>query len=297
MTERQQNHRSARSPVASLKDSDSLEHFKRRFPERFLVRFHMTVLLLGVCASGFLTSKLLLEFGLRSMLVRYLIAVCAAYAVFFLLMRIWLWYVGASSKDDSPLPDLDVGDAIDLGQMSAEVPGGSGIHGIADRGISGSGGDFGGGGATDMWGEAPTASGPVHSSTASSGHGGSSGKSGGWGFDFDLGDEAIVLIVLALLLLVIFGAGAYLVYAAPEILAEAAFEGLLAAGLIKASRKITRRGWMGSVLKATWVPFVIVLIMTGIFGSVAQAYYPHATRLADLFHKPASDGRQLQPSR
>jgi hypothetical protein len=59
--------------------------------------------------------------------------------------------------------------------------------------------------------------------------------------DFDLGDEGIVLVLLALLVLVIFGAGAYPVYAAPEILAEAAFEAVLAAGLIKASRKITSR--------------------------------------------------------
>lgn len=285
MSERQQKHRSDRSSPANSKDFDSLEHFKRRFPERFLVRFHMTVLLLGVCASGLLTSKLLLEFGLRSMLVRYLIAVCAAYAVFFLLMRIWLWYVGASSKDEPRVPNLDVGDAI--GQMSVDLPGGSGIHEIADGGISGSSGDLGGGGATDMWGEAPTA--PVHSSAGSSGHGGSSGKGGGW--DFDLGDEGIVLVVLGLLVLVIFGAGAYLVYAAPEILAEAAFEALLAAGLIKASRKITRRGWMGSVLRATWVPFLVVLVMTAIFGLVAQRYYPHATRLGDIFRHSSSEKR------
>jgi hypothetical protein len=115
-------------------------------------------------------------------------------------------------------------------------------------------------------------------------------------FDFDL-DEGIVLIVLALLVLSIFGAGAYLVYAAPEILSEAAFQVLLAAGLIKASKKMDGSGWMGSVLKATWIPFVVVLVMTGIFGMVAQAYYPHAARLADIFKKPPSDGQQFPSSR
>ena len=96
----------------------------------------------------------------------------------------------------------------------------------------------------------------------------------------DLGDEGIVLILLALLVLVIFGAGAYLIYAAPEILSEAAFQALLAAGLIKASREITRKGWMGSVFKATVVPFLVVLAMTAIFGLATQYYYPHATRVA-----------------
>jgi hypothetical protein len=277
---RRQKHASHRGFEEGREDPGSLEHFKRKFPERFLVRFHMTLLLLGMCASGLLTSKLLLELGLRSMLPRYLIAVCISYAVFFLLMRIWLSYVGASSKDDSPLPDLDIGDAIDLGQMSLDdLPESTGIDGA----LSGHGGDFGGGGATDMWGEAST---PVTFDSSAG-----SGKTGGLGFDFDLGDEAIVLIALALLLLAIFGAGAYLIYAAPEILGEAAFEALLAAGLINASRNITRQGWIGSVLRATWVPFLVVLLMTGVFGWVAQERYPHATRLADIFRHSSPETR------
>jgi len=118
---------------------------------------------------------------------------------------------------------------------------------------------------------------------------GSSGRSGGG--ELDLGDEAIVLIALALLLLAIFGAGAYLVYAAPEILSEAAFQALLAAGLIKASRKITTQGWMGSVLRATCVPFLVVLLMTMVFGWVAQKHYPNAARLAEIFMHSSSENR------
>ena len=99
MSERQQTNRAHRSSVANSANADSLEYFKRRFPERFFVRFHMTMLLTGVCAAGLIASKLLLELGLRSMLVRYLIAVCVSYAIFFLLMRIWLGYVSGSSND------------------------------------------------------------------------------------------------------------------------------------------------------------------------------------------------------
>jgi hypothetical protein len=291
MVERQKKHRSYFSSVESRKDPDPSEDFKQRFPERYLVRFHMTLLLLGVSVSGLLASKILLEFGLRSMFVRYLIAVCVAYAVFFFLIRIWLWYVHASSKeDDPPVPDLDIVDAIDLTGISVDsVQGGAGIDEVSNVGLSGTGGDFGGGGATDMWGNASTVSGSAPSPLRSSGGGGSSGKSGGW--DFDLGDEAIVLLVLGLLLLVIFGAGAYLVYAAPEILTEAAFQALLAAGLIKASSKITRRGWIGSVLRATCIPFLVVLLMTGIFGWVAQKNYPHASRLADIFSHSTPEKR------
>jgi len=285
MSKLQHKSRSNEGGIASEQDSDSLDHFKKRFPQRFLVRFHMTLLLLGVCASGMLASKVLFEVGLRSMLVRYLIAVCISYLVFFILMRVWLWYVGATPKDDSPASALDPCDAIDVGQVSLDVAR-TGATNLSDGVFSGTGGDFGGGGATDMWGGPSAASQSVHSSVVTTSSGGSSSKSGGW--DFDLGDEAIVLIALGILLLVIFGAGAYLVYAAPEILAEAAFEALLAAGLIKASRKITRRGWIGSVLRATWVPFVIVLLMTGIFGWVAQTQYPDAARLSDILGNRSS---------
>ena len=289
MSERKQKNRAYRSTVVSQKNCDSLEDFKQSFPERFFVRFHMTLLLLGVCASGLLTSKILLELGLRSMLVRYLLAVCVSYVVFFLLMRVWLSYVGA---DDTPVPDINVGDVSDLGQIPLSVfDGNHGTQDIADAGFNGTGGDFSGGGATDLWGDPSTVSEPVRASVATGGRGSSTGSSSGWSFDLD--DEGIVLVALGLLLLVIFGAGAYLVYAAPEILAEAAFEALFAAGLIKASRDFTRKGWIGSVLRATWVPFVLVLLVTGVFGWVAQKNFPHAERLADIFKDPPSDKRSV----
>jgi hypothetical protein len=272
--------------------ADPRAEFKQSLARRFVVRSHMTLMLAALGGSGVLISKVLLEMGMRSMLGRYLIAVVLSYALFFLFIRLWLMYVSpAKPKPRSRRVyvdvDVDAGNAINIGDLSVDVGGESSVAG--DQAFGG-GGDFGGGGATDLWGGD---TGPPIISTPSTG-----GRSGGGlgGFDFDL-DEGIVLIALALLLLVIFGAGAYLVYAAPEILSEAAFQALLAAGLIKASKKMDGPGWMGSVLKATWVPFVIVLVMTGIFGLVAQTYYPHATRLADIFNKPPSDGRQLPSSR
>jgi hypothetical protein len=269
------------SAAASLRSPDPSASFKQRFPERFSVRLHMTLLLSGVFISGLLFSKVLFELGMRSMLARYLIAVCASYAVFFLLIKIWLWYVTPSPKYEPSLPDIDIGDAVNLSQVSGDViqGGARAVHKVVDGAISGHGGDFGGGGATDVWGDPPMFS----SSMVESGSGGSSHHRGPGLPGFDLGDDAIVLIVLAALLLAIFGAGAYLVYAAPSILSEAAFQALLAAGLIKASRKMTRQGWVGSVLRATCVPFLIVLLMTGIFGWVAHRHSPNATRLADVF--------------
>jgi hypothetical protein len=236
----------------------------------------MTILLLAVFCSGLFFSKTLYELGMISMLPRYLIAVCASYAFFFSLMKLWLWYITDSPKNEWSVSDVDVanaGDAaIDAVQGTASV-----IREAGRAPLGGHGGDFGGAGASDPWGSAITSR-PMASGTSSSGSG--SGTASG---AFDLGDEAIVLIALVALLFAIFGAGAYLVWAAPSILSESAFQAFLAAGLIKASRKITRRGWMGSVLRATCVPFLIVLLMTGIFGWVAHDYFPQATKLSDIF--------------
>lgn len=289
MSDRLKARPSNQSARSSLRSRDPRMSFDQSFRERFSVRFHMTLLLFGVFISGLLFSKVLLELGMRSMWARYLIAVCASYAVFFLLMRIWLWHVTGLPNDRRSLPDVDIAEPIDLGQMSGDAiqGGASAVHKVVDSAV-GHGGDFGGGGASDVWGYQSIASNSVRSSTTSAGasHHGSSGGGG-----FDLGDEAVVLIALALLALAIFGAGAYLVYAAPEILSEAAFQALLAAGLIKASTKMTRQGWMGSVLRATCVPFLVVLLMTGIFGWVAHTHYPHATRLADIFKPPPVERR------
>jgi hypothetical protein len=275
--------------VARPASADSRADFKQSFAQRFVVRFHMTLILAALGASGVLVSKVLLELGVRSMLSRYLIAVVVSYALFFLFIRLWLLIYVSPSRPKPRSRSVDVGDALDIGDFALDVGGKSVASGNE---AFGGGGDFGGGGATDVW-VGDTGS-PIISTPSSVG--GSGGGSGGFDFDID-GEGIVVLIVLALLLVVIFGAGAYLVYAAPEILSEAAFEALLAAGLIKASKKMDGPGWMGSVFKATWIPFVIVLILTGIFGWVAQTHYPHATRLADIFKKPAPEGRQLPSSR
>jgi hypothetical protein len=126
---------------------------------------------------------------------------------------------------------------------------------------------------------APIVPGPTapRSAGSSSSGGGSSGSL----FDADV-DEGVVLLLFALLLAVIFGAGIYLVYQAPAILTEAAFEAVLASGLVKASRRMTRAGWMGSIFRSTWVPFAIVLAMAIAFGFVAKSFCPDAAKISDV---------------
>lgn len=58
--------------------------FLRRIRTRFLVRFHMALILVGTFLSGLLASKVLLESGIGAMAVRYPLAVLVSYLAFFL---------------------------------------------------------------------------------------------------------------------------------------------------------------------------------------------------------------------
>jgi len=256
--------------------------------EHYSIRWHMTLMLIAVCLSGIVASKVLLAFGLHSIRARYPVAVIVSYAVFFGFLRLWLWSMGltrtapARRRSDHAAFDVDPTDLLnnDWGWFLRDGGGNpSGASGF------GGGGDFGGGGATDYWGSATSESAQRVSASTQRGsfdssHA-SSGGNRGLG-SFDIGDEGMVLIVFGILLLVIFGAGVYLVWEAPVILSEAAFEVLLASGVWKAAKSASRTGWIGSAFRATLIPFAIVLAMTVVFGMVAHHYCPHAATLADI---------------
>jgi hypothetical protein len=113
-------------------------------------------------------------------------------------------------------------------------------------------------------------------------HGG--GSSSSWGdVSLDGGDlgEVLVLLLLALLVFLLCGFAIYFIYTAPALLSEAAFEAILAAALVRRARKATGPGWIGPVWRATIWPFVLVLLLSGILGWVAQRRCPSARRLSE----------------
>lgn len=263
--------------------------FKRRLLATFFVRFHMMLILGTVGLSGVVISKTLLAAGIGSMMARYFIAVIVAYVGFFLLMRLWLWYIGISpharrqlARSQSRSSSFDGGDIpLDLGSAGrGSSGGGSGWGGFG-------GGRSGGGGASDSW--LVNADPTIKTSAIFEPKGGGGSSPGKWssGFDLDLGDDGclgiLVLFLLIALILGVAGAGIYLIYQAPVIFAEAAFQAAMAAGLIKATNQMDRIGWAGSVWKATWIPFTIILITATAFGWAAHEYCPEATRVAEVF--------------
>lgn len=251
------------------------EKFIRRFRMRFLLRFHMSLILMATCLSGALFSKLLLLLSVRDPLIRYPLTACLSYLLFFLFIKLWLWYVSTTTQQKA----ADTADAVtgsaDLTDIPLNLAGRAAPQ--AAEAFAGGGGDFGGGGASGSFGEAAEAVADAIGKAGKS----VGDKVGDLVPDLDEG-LGVVLLVLGVLLTVVFGAGLYLIYSAPAILSEAAFEFLLAGSLVRRSKRMDDPDWMGSVLRATWVPFASVLAISLAVGWVLHAYFPEVERIADL---------------
>jgi hypothetical protein len=261
------------------------QRFEQHIAHRFFVRFHMSLILTAVIASGVLTSRGLLELGVHSLRLRYPLAVLGSYLVFVLLVRVWIWYVKICCSRLS-LPSFGGrggtgGGSIDLSGGDSGPSGSSG----GSNGFTGfRGGDSGGGGASSSW-EAGVVPEPVPIASSSS------SSSSRWFPDLDFGgggdgDGWLVLLLLAALVLAIVGAGGYLVWAAPHILPEAATQALLASSLARAAKQ-QQHTWIDGILRSTCVPFFVVLVLAGALGWSAHHHCPTALKLVDVFRCPS----------
>ncbi len=258
------------------------EKFQKELRRRYALRFHMTVILLATLFSGILISKLLLVLKVNNFALRYGATVVLSYLVFFLCVKLWLLYVSSKRTDRSSAVDWLPGPSLSSG----------GSPGESASPLRGGGGLFSGAGASASFDPVvPIAVGDSASTVAE----GASVGTGVIGDAVDgatdaLGDKAgltgiVVLVVLAVVVAVILGGAIYVIFEAPMILSEAAFEGLLAASLVKKTRLIDDEDWMGSVFRATWIPFAATLAVA-VFGALAlHHYFPEAHRLADILKR------------
>ena len=104
-------------------------------------------------------------------------------------------------------------------------------------------------------------------------------SSGGFHLDVD-GEAAIAIVVLLLIVFAVGGASLYLIYEAPMILTEAACQTLLTATVMRETYRIDRPNWIGSVFRATIVPFVSVAVVACLAGLLLSQHC-HITRLSD----------------
>ena len=158
--------------------------------------------------AAFLTSYTLLHIlGLTSLWMRYFLVCVAAYGVFLLLL--WLW-LRTRLEDFSDIGEISDLPGLSLGNSTSE--------------ILGSGGNFGGGGASGSFDEAPPV--PAGLGLISKGENPVVEALGTAG---EAEEFALPLIVLILIVTVVLSA-AFVVYSAPILFAELLVDSLLAAG-------------------------------------------------------------------
>lgn len=241
------------------------EGFRRSLTARFWLRFHASLIVAGTFATGFMTNALLLQLPVHGIVLRWTIAILVGYAAFFVLVRLWLAYVGAkawSQGDGSWIP-------VD-GPSASPGPGG----------YAGGGGSSGGGGASAAW---ESRAGSVATSPSST----SSASSTSFGVaDVDLGDGWLLIVLGAVavaVVAVLFGSAVHLVWIAPELLSDAAFAALLATGAIPGLRRLREEGWRGAVWRRTWPALAGVLVVAWIAGLAFAHYFPGLRTLGEAW--------------
>lgn len=203
--------------------------FARIVVAQMLVRFHMALIFAGTVSTGIVVSKAALQAGLRSMPLRYVLSSAAAYAIFLLLVRLWVAYALS-------VVDLSV-------ERESESPPLPRQEWRATRGDR---------------------------------------REPSWPAYFLSEAIADLLFYLLLFLVVVASlliAGAYLVWQAPVILVEAAFEVWLASTLLARVRDVERRGWLPMTVRRTILPFTYVAVTAAIVGWWLQYVCPSAATL------------------
>jgi hypothetical protein len=261
------------------------KHQKKRLlrdlSRRFLLQFHTAILIAWTFCVGLLTTKLLWWLELDAMWLRYTLAILVAYAAFLLGVRVWLAYIGLGrhvrrrDPDDVPRVDLPSSGGGSKGGGAFESPGGGG-------------GQYGGGGATDRYGSGEIGlPEPLGEITAEASGNLAENAFEGLGEAAGAAGEGCLPVLAAgavlSILAGVFSLGAYVVSEAPLVLVEAAFEAMLAGGLLRSRRWASEADWLGAVLGYTWKTLVFVLAVAWAFALAAAHFLPEARTLAQVF--------------
>lgn len=235
-----------------------LESFRSYLEQQEYPRVQMLVMVGGAGLTGFLADVALRRLlGVDSMAWRYGLSVGIAYAGFLGLLRLWLMTQGVRAPLAGTLEAGDSAlDAADAFLEGSPAPGHSGGPSLLTRGSGGG----------------PASTGGSASAT--------SGGGGGFGLDLDEG-VALALVIAAVVGLAV--AVAWLVTQAPAILAELALDGALSAGLYRRLRKVDPPTFLGTALRLTITPFLVVGLLMTAAGWGLQAYAPEARTLRGAY--------------
>ena len=233
-------------------EDPDVERVRERLLALTFPRLHMMLVVSLAGAGAFLTSVLLVQFGMDSMALRYALAAVAGYLLFLGLLRLWLL------RQERELVEQNTDVDVDL-DFSGSSPG---------DGFEGGGGSFGGSGASGSFDPAHSdgiADSPVADALEAA--------------DFDDGWIIVVVVVALGSGLVAIG---YVVYASPLLFAELLLDAAVAGALYRGVRRRERAHWMRGVLRRTALSAAVLCAAVAVAGFLLQAVFPEAHTLGDI---------------
>lgn len=235
-------------------------------------RLHCLLIVMLSGGAACLVSFALLTLHLHSMAWRYGLAGLAGYGAFLLLIRGWMRWKGSRLVPDS---GVDLSDLVGSGDLPLPLP-------LPSPGRAANvatnvfrGGRSGGGGASTAW-DTPHAS--VVSVSGTSG-----GKSGGLSLDLDGDDLFWLLVALAALFAGVI-AIAYVIWAAPTLLGEAAVNAAVAGKVYHGLQRRDSSHWTTDVVKRTAIPATILVLSATLAGHALQRVAPEARSIGGVWH-------------
>jgi len=242
---------------------------------RFAIRFHVSLILIGTLASGWVFTKLLLMIGIGYMPVRYFISTLCAYGIFILLSSLWLKYLGRYSKVSLPRTRQTHSDYIDAPLEAPDLAGQPSVN-LPEQ-WSGGGGGFSGAGASGSFAEGV-------SEWPSDSSGPSLPDLPDASLDIDDIFGAILAFILVTVVLFLLMWSGYLLIQLPLLVVEGLFHGILTTALIRATKRIDDYNRAESVFKNTrWIAAGI-LVITLACGFAAEFKCPAAQKLSDVLY-------------
>lgn len=225
---------------------------RKLLESRFALRWHMTLILWLAALFAWLGSVLLLGLGVSSLTIRYPLVAVLGYVGFIGGVRLWLWYIA-----------------------SALAP----ARGSSDWGALGEVADV-----ADHAGATPVAEAGEFAVAASGGSSGGGGGGGDLSVDGDAGAALLIIVVVVAAIAVVGGAVIWILVQAPLILVEAALPLLAASVLRRRSQRLDQGGWTGGVVRMTFVPFVLVVLVAAVLGVALESLCPGAATFGGVLH-------------
>lgn len=212
------------------------------FSRKFWLHHHMAVLFALVIGSGMLANHVLKLYGVWALPLRYALVVTIAYLAFFPAGFFWLAYIRRELEDDPTWPRQ---------VASAHAP--ARLYGHTE--------DNGPLGLCDGVELADAVSSVAEAGTSS-----------------ELGCALLFILPLLLLIMV---SGGYVLWQAPLILTDAAFETLLAFALVKPVRSLSLPETSTGLFGATCTYYLLMLAAAVLVGFAASVMSPGARTLGE----------------